>query len=1182
MRNQVLHSSILTCLVSLIGLGAFSATAAQAETGPVWKIMAVSTPTNFKPGDKSGADSIMVVATNVGGASTGCTTTVIAAETLREEKEESEGIFSGELRHGFCHRAYSPAEAGLSGQLVPESPVVSPATVTDSLPAGLTAVEVVADNAYHDPLGDRYGRESELGGLSCALSPVLSCTTSERIDPGDTLVITIRVAVNSTVEGSGEVNSASVSGGGAVSATASDPVTISSALPAYGIPPGGQLAALSTSQAGGHPNITTDFFLNTVNRGDEPFHAEPVDEHKDVLFNAPPGFVGTTVGIPRCTMAQVVNESNCPRDTMVGASTLVVYSAAGRLVFTVPVFNIAPAPGEPAAFAFSAILFPVRLDTSVLSDGEDNVRVTVPDITNGAANYFSSVTIWGDPAEHNGPGPDAAAKSLAGFRFLEEEPPGSGKFKFDGKPQISFGGDGVEQHPEAGSSGFVGETPNRSRVPLLTNPSQCSQPLTGTLETDSWEGLGPGVFVTEPAAMGTATGCGQLSFKPSVSMLPDTLEAGAPAGYSFELKVPQNTDPESLATPDVKKTTVTLPPGTVISPSAADGLGVCTNEQFFGPAAERGQPRPATPGNCPRASQVGTVSVKTPALEERLDGDVYLASPQCTGVGGTCTPQDAADGGMIRLFVQFVGEGESGIVVKLEGTGQINQQTGQITTTFNETPQLPFSEFQLTLQGGERATLSNPRTCGEVATTVDLTPWSTPYTPDATPTSAFDIDENCFGAQFNPSFSFGTTSNQAGGYSPFSVSFGRGDHDGFLNGIQVRTPPGLLGMLSHVKLCGEPQANAGTCGPESQIGETTVETGPGADPFLVTGGKVYITGPYKGAPYGLSIVVPAKAGPYTLAGTTGQGTVVNRSTIAVNPETSALTITSDPLPTELDGIPLQLRLVNVTINRPEFIFNATNCDKLAIGGTLTDTQAASVVESSSYQVTNCAALGFKPKFSVSTSGKTSRLGGASLDAKVTYPAGAQGTEADIARVKVELPKQLPSRLPTLQKACTAKTFDANPAGCPAASTIGIARVSTPVLPVQLTGPVYFVSNGGEAFPNLEIVLQGEGVRVDLVGDTFISKAGITSTTFKTVPDVPFNSFELYLPEGQFSALTTDGNLCTSKLVMPAEFVAQDGAAIHQKTEIAVTGCPKAKTAVKKKAKKASRARKSSHGRGRKS
>jgi len=1153
----------------LAGMSFALPAAARAETtGPVWKVLSVDTPTNFKPGDESGVDAIMVTVTNVGGASAGCT----EAQIELEEK------------HYY----------GKMPGCAPGSPVTSPITIVDSLPKGLTAVEVFGVNAYHNPVGSlgipKPGEGEEEGpplGMSCTLSPTApSCTTSERIDPGDTLVITIRVRVETATEGEGESNSASVSGGGAASASVSDPVAISSSSPTYGVAKGGSMAATSTSQAGAHPNVTSEFFLNTINpegegaaKGGETdpdslLESEPTVLPKDVRFDLPPGLVGTAVGVARCTMAEVTNSSNCPQNTMVGAATLIVRSGLGRLVFTVPIFNIAPAPGEPVAFAFNALYFSVRLDTSVLSDGEYNVRVTAQNITSGAATYMSSITIWGVPAEHNGPGPDFGAKVGGGFGFLTEGE----------SPQVSFGSAGVEK-----SSGSESERTYRTvleqRVPLLTNPSRCSIPLTGALETDAWGAVGefggPGT-VTIP--LGTDTGCGQLPFKPTVSMLPDTLEAGAPAGYLFDLSVPQDTEAEGLATPNVKRTSVTLPLGTVISPSAADGLGVCTSAQFYGPADEQGEAQPASLADCPRDSQVGTVRVKTPALEERLKGAVYLGAPECTGAGGVCTPEDASDGKMVRLYVQFVSEGEGGIVVKLEGKGQINQQTGQITTVFENTPQLPFSEFELTLQGGERATLANPRTCGVATTTADLTPWSTPFTPDAAPTSSFDIDENCFAPQFNPSFSAGTTSNQAGGFSPFTLSFGRSDAEEFLNGGQFTLPPGLLGLISKVKLCEEPQANAGTCGPESEIGEVTVETGPGADPFLVKGGKVYITGPYKGAPYGLSIVVPAKAGPYTLAGTTGNGTVVNRSSISVDPENSALTVTADPLPTEFDGIPLQLRLVNVTVGtNGDFTFNPTSCNKMAIGAKLTSTEAVSASDSSSFQVTNCGALKFEPRFTASTAGKTSRVDGASLDAKVIYP-GGQGTEANIARVKVELPKQLPSRLTTLQKACTAAVFDANPADCPVASVIGTARVSTPVLPVQLTGPVYFVSNGGEAFPNLVIVLQGDGVRVDLVGDTFISKAGITSSTFKTVPDVPFGSFELYLPEGGTSALAALGNLCTSSLVMPTELIAQNGAAIHQSTKIAVTGCPKAKktTGKHKKAKKASRDRKSSHGTGRKS
>jgi hypothetical protein len=556
------------------------------------------------------------------------------------------------------------------------------------------------------------------------------------------------------------------------------------------------------------------------------------------------------------------------------------------------------------------------------------------------------------------------------------------------------------------------------------------------------------------------------------------------------------------------------------------------------------------------------VKITSPDIAEPLAGEVFLGTPLCD----PCTPGDAQDGRMVRLFLQAQGVGEAGVIVKVEGTGSINQQTGQITTTFANNPQLPFNDLQLTLAGGPRATLANPSTCGPATSSADLTPWSSPFAPDATPTSTFEVS-GCTAPRFAPSFTAGTTSNQAGGFTPFTVAFGRTDADQDLAGIQMQFPPGLLGMVSSVPLCREPQAAQGTCGPESLIGTTQVLTGPGAEPFLVTGGQVFLTEGYKGAPYGLSIVVPAKAGPYTLSGTTGTGLVVVRAAINVNPSTAALTVTSDPLPTILDGIPLALKVVNVTIGRSGFTFNPTSCDKQAIGATLTSAQGASAAESSSFQVTNCAALAFKPGFAVSTAGKTSKADGASLDAKVTYPSTGQGTEANIAKVKVDLPKQLPSRLTTLQKACTAAVFDANPANCPAASVIGIAKVNTPVLSVPLTGPVYFVSHGGEAFPSLTIVLQGDNVRIDLVGATFISKAGVTSTTFNTIPDVPFSSFELYLPQGKYSALAANGNLCTSKLAMPTAFVPQNGAPeIHESTKISVTDCPKAKKAVKKKKK----------------
>jgi hypothetical protein len=283
----------------------------------------------------------------------------------------------------------------------------------------------------------------------------------------------------------------------------------------------------------------------------------------------------------------------------------------------------------------------------------------------------------------------------------------------------------------------------------------------------------------------------------------------------------------------------------------------------------------------------------------------------------------------------------------------------------------------------------------------------------------------------------------------------------------------------------------------------------------------------------------------------------------VNPLTAALTVTTDEsgpyaIPHILDGIPLEIKHVNVTIERQGFTFNPTSCDPMQITGQITSQEGATSPVAVPFQVTNCAALKFAPKFAVSTSGKTSKANGASLHVDLTYPSAAQGTYADIAKVKVELPKQLPSRLTTLQKACTAAQFDANPAGCPSPSVIGSAKAIVPNIPEPLQGPVYFVSHGGEAFPSLEVVLQGYGVKVILVGSTFISKAGITSTTFKAIPDNPVSSFELTLPEGKYSALAANGNLCTEKLTMPTEFIAQNGAKVNQSTKVSVAGCAKKK------------------------
>jgi len=275
---------------------------------------------------------------------------------------------------------------------------------------------------------------------------------------------------------------------------------------------------------------------------------------------------------------------------------------------------------------------------------------------------------------------------------------------------------------------------------------------------------------------------------------------------------------------------------------------------------------------------------------------------------------------------------------------------------------------------------------------------------------------------------------------------------------------------------------------------------------------------------------------------------VTRVAIGVDEHTGRVIATS-AVPTIVRGVPLRLRTVSVAVNRPSFLFNPTNCGPLATNSALTSTLGGTQVTSSPFQVSNCSALPFKPSFKVATSTKVSKANGAGLKVNV-----AQGPhQANIRSVFTQLPVQLPSRLTTLQKACTQATFEANPASCPAASNVGTATAVTPVLPGSLTGPAYLVSHAAEAFPNLAVVLQDGGVRVILEGTTDIKK-GITTSTFASVPDVPVSSFALNLPTGPHSALAAFGNLCAHGLFMPTVITAQSGAVFKQKTKIAVAGC----------------------------
>jgi hypothetical protein len=948
------------------------------------------------------------------------------------------------------------------------------------------------------------------------------------------------------------------------------------------------------TQAGGHPpalTTTIDFETEEVlseaaregktHPGQEYF-TTPTRDPKDIVVDLPPGLLGDPLALPRCPLKQALSTTPCPASSQVGV--VLVHFAKGA-AFLGPIVNVVPEAGQSAEFALEdsshiSTLLTAHLVRTAQGYGFDVASNAI--LEDNIASV--ETTFWGVPA-------DAVNDPERGL--FCEIPSGVGSIWSCGLGTFST------------ISGLGGEKAGVTPAPFLVWPSDCAVGAErAVMRADSWEEPGHvGVngnyegYVEAETTLPGVSGCDLLGFNAGtgIAVEPDTLLADEPVGLGVSLHVPLNEQPGTNAAPLLRDTRVTLPEGMSVSPGVVDGVQACEAEgpegiNITGPESEQAGPNgelQLAPGHCPDASVLGTAEAITPFLPVPVKGHVYLARPGCGGAGqAPCTEQDALDGNLYKLYLEIGGEGalaSQGIVFKVPLEAQANPATGQLTAVARDLVQAPYSEVSIHLNGGPRAPIDNPAVCGPAVTTADFTPWSasglTPEgslvsgTPDALSSSFFEVEpQDCPNHPgFSPGFVAGTVTPNAGKFSAFTMNLSRQDREQYIKGIQLHTPPGLLAMLSSVPLCGEPEADTGHCPEASKIGTTRVASGAGSHPFEIEG-TVYLTGPYGGAPFGLSIVTPAVAGPFNL------GLVVVRARINIDPVDATATITLDEtgpyaIPQIVDGVPLRLKRVTADIDRPGFMFNPTNCDPEQVTAVISGSEEAKANVSSPLAVGGCQSLAFKPSFTVSTSGKTSRADGASLDAKLSFPAGSAGSEANIARVKVDLPKQLPSRLTTLQKACTAQVFESNPANCPAASIIGIVKVNTPLLPVQLMGPAYFVSHGGEAFPSLIMVLQGDGVRVDVVGATFISKAGITSSTLKTVPDVPFSSFELYLPEGKYSALAADGNLCTSKLTMPTAFVAQNGAEIHETTKIAVTGCAKAKKAQKKKKKSKSRAKK---------
>lgn len=939
-----------------------------------------------------------------------------------------------------------------------------------------------------------------------------------------------------------------------------------------------------SSQAGSHPyeivssvefSKTTEFSFciecNGGNGEETEFTDATVVNTKDIHTELPPGLIGNPQAVPKCDRYRV-NAETCPGDTQVGRIELWLDKAidgrseentVNRLAgYSQPLYNVTPSGNSPAEFgAFIEGQAGAWIAFRLRSGGDYGVTADALNIVGLAVPEKIRVRVWGVPAD---PAHDADRTCF-----------------------------------ENGHS-LVGCASDKPLKPLLRNPTSCTGPQTLMATADTWEE--PGGYVQATTEVPGFTDCGKLRFEPSLEAQPTSSVADSPTGLHVDLHVPQDVnkagfeEPGGLATPDLKDSKMVLPAGLVTDPSAADGLRSCSEAQVGYLRAKslevgRAQFTPG-PAECPDSAKVGSAEVITPLMDHPLPGAVYVATPWANPFKS-----------LLALYIPLY-DAKTGVVIKLYGKVSADPVTGQLTTVFPENPQLPFNDLKVDFFPGSRAALTTPFTCGSYSVHNDFTPWSAPEGKDATPLSApFVIGSMpgggaCVGGEAaapnTPGFEAGMASPIAGAYSPFVLRLKREDGSQRFSGLSVTLPPGLIGRIAGLEEC--PQSGIETaighshegegvlelshpsCPAGSLVGSVHVGAGSGAPDYVA--GRAYFAGPYEGAPFSLAIVTPALAGPYDL------GAVVVRAGLYIDRNTAQVTVRSDPFPWILDGIPLDIRNIDVDVNRKEFTLNPTSCSVMSITGQESSSTGQSAGLADRFQAGGCTTLPFHPAFSASTSGVTSRKEGASLAVHVASSMG----EANIAKVKVTLPKQLPSRLETLKGACPEGVFAANPASCPAGSSVGTAVARTPILNNPLTGPVYIVSHGGAAFPDVEVVLQGEGVMIVLDGKTNIQN-GITTSTFETVPDAPVTSFEMSLPKGAHSILSAPGvNLCSfaagtvlakktvtvkvrlhgrvrkrrimrllptragSSLLMPTTIQGQNGAVINQNTPIEVTGC----------------------------
>lgn len=855
------------------------------------------------------------------------------------------------------------------------------------------------------------------------------------------------------------------------------------------------LAGNPETQAGSHPDVTVSFELNE-NTTEAPGTTLPDGAMKDVFVELPPGLIGNPDATPeRCDadlLVYIFVTGGCPASAQVGVAHLraMLFGEVSRLA--TPIYNMEAPEDVPARFGFGIVGSPVMLDAQIRSDGDYGVTMKVSNAGQGVTVLDVSTTFWGVPA-------DPAHDPARGDAMVD--PCG-----------LTYG-------PGETTPVSVGSCPaGAPRRPFLTMPTACSSvPEPWRLRLDSW--VRPGDFVAASFDHDVdgnpliVDGCDALEFEPEASVRPTSGVADAPTGLDVELAVPQSDDPDRLGTSHLRRAVVSLPHGMSVSPSAADGLAACGLAQIA--------LHSTSPPSCPERSRIGTVEIDTPLLDDPLKGGVFLAAQG-----------DNPFGSLLAMYL--VAEGP-GVIVKLPGRIDADPATGRLTATFDNTPQLPFERLRVSLKDGPRAPLANPGTCGPKTASVELTPWS--GAPSVTRSSSFSVA--CPGAVgFDPGFAAGSSSPAGGAFSPFVLDVLRADRQQTLSGLSLELPSGLLAKLAGVPLCSGGAADAGVCGADSRIGTATVAAGPGSTPYHLRG-SVHLTGPYRGAPYGLAVSVQAKAGPLDL------GRVIVRQALHVDPADAHVTVVSDSFPTILKGIPIRLRRIHVDVDRPGFMVNPTSCAQKRIVGAMSSLEGGKASVASRFRAIECSALPFTPRLRMRLSGATQRSTGGhpGLRAVLTQPAAQAGMKA----VKVKLPSSLVLDADNANGLCG---YEAGlKADCPAASKVGTATAWSPLLNRALRGPVHLVqgvrfdkATGARrrALPTLLVKLRGE-IDIDLRAKSSVS-AGRLVSTFGAIPDAPISRFRLSLKGGDGGILVVTGNrhLCRGSQIAHVETDGQNG------------------------------------------